>query len=290
MSTPRRSRATDAAPPPFARRFAELVRHRDHDVPLAEAALEIARPEYPALDVPAYLAVIDELARDAASADPGPGAPLRARLRALNDLLFGREGYAGDRRREDDPRNSYLHEVIDRRLGLPVTLSVLYLEVGRRLGLPLAGIGMPAHFLVGATGEDRGLYVDPFEGGAFLDEAGCAARLREASDGRLDMQPEFLTPTPTRRIIDRILHNLKSTYVRGAEYRKARGVVELILVLRPAAAEEIRDRGILSYQSLLFEQAVEDLERYLTMAPKAADATAIRGQVESLRRLIPSTS
>jgi regulator of sirC expression with transglutaminase-like and TPR domain len=169
-------------------------------------------------------------------------------------------------------------------------LSVLYLEVGRSLGLPLEGVGMPAHFIVRLMGEDPAVFIDPFHGGKILDEAGCRDLLHQVTDGRIELQPEFLRPWPALRIVDRILHNLKAIYAQTHDYRRARRVVDQILVLRPDGAEEIRDRGMLAYQALLFGQAVEDLEIYLELAPRASDATAIRGQLQSLRRLLLSNN
>ena len=271
-------------------RFVELVRRPAPAVPLAEAALEIGRRETPALDVEACLDRLETIGRRATAADPGPSASVEARLGALNEVLFDQEGFSGDREHGDDPRNSLLHEVLERRLGLPVTLAVIYLDAGRRTGLDLAGIGMPGHFLVGVRDSEPSIFIDVFHGGALLDVAGCARRLHEVTGGQVEMQPEFLRPWTAPRILDRVLYNLKSAYVRSRDFRRARHVMDYILILRPDAPEVIRDRGMLAYQALLFDQAVEDLERYLALSPRAADATAIRGQIQSLRRLLPSTS
>jgi len=274
--------------PPRLARFADLVQRRPEDVPLAEASLEIARDEYPELDVAAYLKRIDHLEAAAASADPGPGGPARKRLMVLNRVLFNEAGFTDSDDPQDDPKNSYLNEVLDRHTGLPVVLSVLYLEIGQRLGLDLVGVGMPGHFIVRLMGEDPALFIDPFHKGAFLTEEGCRKLLHEVSDGRLEIQPEYLLPWSSHRILDRILHNLKAVYIQHQDYRRARKVLDYILVLRPSKVSELRDRGLLAYQALLFEQAVADLERYLELTPNSKDAAPIRVQVQSLRRLLPS--
>ena len=270
-------------------RFAGLVRRPRGEVSLIEAALEIARDEYPDLDVSVCMAELDRLEKRAEEADPGPESLPRARLAALNQVLFRDEGFHGEGHEHmSDPRSAYLNDTLERRTGLPITMSVIYLEIGRRIGLELAGVGLPGHFLVRMREGESTLFIDPFNGGAFLDEDGCRTLLRTVTEGRLDMQPEYLLPWSTSRILGRILQNLKATYVKNEDFRRARRVIDLVLVLRPKSPSEIRDRGLLAYQSLLFAEAVDDLERYLRLYPKADDASDIRSQIESLRRLVPS--
>ncbi len=180
-------------------RFGELVRAPDPDVPLAEAALLIAAHDHP-VDVAEQLGVLDELARDA------PDAP-----EALARHLFVDLGFAGNAADYGDPRNSYLDEVLRRRLGIPITLSVVMLEVGRRRGLALAGVGMPGHFLVV---DGIGAYYDPFHGGVRLDEAGCRW-LFETTHGAAPFLPEYLQPVGSRAILARMLANL----IQGAGVR-----------------------------------------------------------------------
>ena len=178
-------------------RFAELIRLPDAEIPLAEASLEIARDEYADLDVAPYLQLIDELTAVAMERDPGPGEPVRKRLESLNTVLFEEHGFSGEGGRFDDPRSSYLNDVLDRRTGLPVTLSVLYLEIGRRLGINVSGVGMPGHFILRLQDEDPPLFIDPYRGGRILSRDECATLLQEVTDGRLQMQPEYLRPCST---------------------------------------------------------------------------------------------
>ncbi|MFQ5718045.1 MAG: SirB1 family protein [Acidobacteriota bacterium] len=258
---------------------------------VARACLQIARAEYPDLDVANCLGQLDRLAATCTRVDPGEGADIRDRLAAINRVLFEEEGFHGPGRDHgSDPRSSYLNAVLKRRTGLPVMLSVIYLEVAGRVGIDMVGVGMPAHFIVRVAGVSPALFVDPFHAGAILDEDGCGRLLSRVTGGRLELQPEYLMPTPRRRIIERILHNLKAVYLHGDDLRHARRIIDAILILQPENAEEIRDRGVLAYRSLLFAEALTDLERYLELAPRAQDATAMRSYVQTLHRLLPSSN
>ncbi|MFQ5766632.1 MAG: SirB1 family protein [Acidobacteriota bacterium] len=274
-------------PVPRLSRFSHLVTRPSHDVPLAEASLEISRDEHPDLDVASYLARLDELAEMARDRIPGGGSP-RKRLEALGRFLGREQDFRGDEARLDKPDNAYLDRTLDRRRGLPVTLSVIYLSLARRLHLHLAGVSMPLRFIVRLVGEDPALFIDPFNRGEVLDRDGCSRLLLEISRGEMDLQPEFLIPVSSRMVLHRILYDLKLVHLRRRDPRRARKVVDLILTLHPDAAGELRDRGMLAYSCLLFGEAVADLEQYLEMAPHSKDATAIRARLASLRRLLPS--
>jgi regulator of sirC expression with transglutaminase-like and TPR domain len=181
-------------------RFAELLALPETEIPLDEAALLIAAHAHPDLDVDARLAQLDGLAAAAAGLS----------TTELAELLFVTEGFDGNTGDYGDPRNSYLDDVIDRRLGIPITLSVVMMEVGRRCGLPMHGVGMPGHFLVGGG---AGEWFDPFNGGARLDLAGCAARFAETHPGA-QFRPQFLMPVSTSRIVERMLANLQNTLMQ----------------------------------------------------------------------------
>jgi len=249
--------------PPGMERFALLVRRKPSEIPLVAAALEIARQEYPHLDSQSCMDELEALEQAARRADPGPGTPVRQRLEALNGVLFQEAGFHGDPAQARDPQCSYLNRVLSRRTGLPILLSVLYMEIGRRLGLALKGVGMPAHFIVRLMDADPPLFIDSFHRGKILQEEDCRVLLSQVTGGKLEMQPEYLRPWSTPRILERMLRNLKAVYVQAPDYPRARRIVDLLLVLRPGAVDEIRDRGMLAYHSLLFEKAVEDLELYL---------------------------
>jgi regulator of sirC expression with transglutaminase-like and TPR domain len=182
-------------------RFADLVARPDADVPLAEAAFVIAAHASPGLDVESQLHRLDDLADGCAAQT----------LDALLEHLFGDLGFQGDRVEYYDPANSYLDRVLDRRRGLPITLSIVLIEVGRRIGVPLAAVGMPGHFLV-RDGVDPRVFVDPFHGGAVLDEDGCEQLFRTLHGERLDWNPAFLAPVGHRVILQRMLANLRGIF------------------------------------------------------------------------------
>lgn len=272
---------------PALRSFAELAAGGT-DLPLTALALEIGRLEEPALDVARANSILDRLEQAVTAADPGPQAAAMERLEVMRSVLAEHEGFDGDPEAMDDPAGSCLHLVLERRTGLPILLSILYLEMAWRISLPLRGVGLPGHFIVRlGEGEDE-VFCDPFQGGRLLTVEGCGTLLEEVSGGRLTMQPEYLRPWSNLRILWRLLNNLKAAYLKINDPRRARQVVDRHLVLRPSVSEAWRDRGLLAFRCLLFEQAVNDLEVYLQMAPKAADAEAVRTQIKSLRRLVSS--
>ena len=272
---------------PALKSFADLVAG-EGELPLTALVLEIGRLEEPGLDVARAHGALDRLERAVSAADPGQEAAAGERLDALRLVLADQEKFTGDSDSMDDPAASCLHLVLERRTGLPILLSVLYLEMAWRISLPLRGVGLPGHFLVRlGEGEDE-VFCDPFTGGRLLTAEGCATLLEEVTGGRLTMQPEYLRPWSSLRTLWRLLNNLKAAYLKVNDLRRARQVIDRQLVLRPSVAEAWRDRGLLSFRCLLFEQAVHDLEVYFEMAPKAADAEAVRTQIKSLHRLVGS--
>ncbi len=169
-----------SAPGEALETFLRLLEQPQERVPLAEAALHIARTEYPALDVAPYLERLAEMSRVVAGR-LGAARDIYSQLEAINAHLFGELGFRGNQQGFYDPRNSFLNDVLEQRTGIPITLSVVYIDVGRRLGLPLAGVGLPGHFLVGYRGDGREIYIDPFHQGLLLTREDCAGRLRNCS-------------------------------------------------------------------------------------------------------------
>jgi regulator of sirC expression with transglutaminase-like and TPR domain len=245
---------------------------------LAPAALAIARVEYPKLDAAASLAALDDLgARAAARIGPAGGA-LPDILRALNEFVFDECGFSGNRQRYDDPRNSFLNEVLERRTGLPITLAVVYIEIARRAGVRVEGVSFPGHFLLRVPVEAAGdrpagddLILDPFHGGALLSEFDCRQILREHVGEETAFSPTLLAPATRLAIVARMLVNLKRLYVRMRSFPQARFVSSLLLAVDPSAIAELRDRGLLAYHLQDFAAALRDLEEYLRLAPKGAD-------------------
>jgi regulator of sirC expression with transglutaminase-like and TPR domain len=266
-------------PEPDARRqFTDLMAGPDDEVDLAQAALLMACEEYPDLDVPRYLRRVDSLARAvAARLDDAPG-PLSA-VRALSGLLFDEEGFRGNLEDYYDPRNSFLNDVLDRRTGIPITLSTLYIEVGRRAGLPVEGVGLPGHFVVRV----KGILVDPFHGGAVLSEQDCQKRLDRVYGGRLRLDDSMLAPCERKAILARTLRNLKAIYTKAGDIGRALNVVELILRVEPGALEEMRDRGMLHAALDCYALAARELEEYLEKAGNAPGNEPVRQKIAELR-------
>jgi regulator of sirC expression with transglutaminase-like and TPR domain len=264
---------------PARERFAQLVGNSNDDFNLAEAALLIAQETQPDMDIAAYLHRLDALA--SAVRERLPGTPEASAIIAqLNQILFQEEKLSGNVTDYYDPRNSFLNEVLDRKTGIPITLSVIYLEVGRRLGLSLVGVGFPGHFLVKYTGPDGEVVLDPFHGGVQLSHEQLAQKLREMyGDGNpfLGQIPQLLTPASKREILVRMLRNLKGVYLQRNDFSRALQAIDWILLVDPTLAVEIRDRGAVHQRVGQLQAASRDFRRYLQLAPQAQDAEAIRG-------------
>src|SRR5579863_6185008 len=268
--------------------FAALVGPQvsDEDIDLIRAALTIARTEYPDLDIDSYVARIDELARRTAGriSDVGDAAETIA---ALNRTLFEEAGLRGNHNDYYDPRNSFLNDVLDRGLGIPITLALIYMEVGRRLGFPLFGVGIPGHFLLKHYDiNGRETLVDCFHGGDILSPQDCQRRLDEIYAGQMTLRPEFLFAVSRRQILTRILNNLKTIYLGARNFRKALPVADLLLVIYPRSPEDVKQRAQLRYSLGQTSSAAEDLEQYLKMSPDASDADEIRQTALSIRRML----
>ena len=263
--------------------FEELLAQGDTDIDLAAACLMIAQDAYPGLDVIRYLGEIERLAiRLRARLPAGCGA--EERVLALNQFLFDDLGYSGNTEDYYDPRNSYLNEVIDRRTGIPITLAVLYMEIGRRIGLPLEGVSFPGHFLVRLRLRAGMLVLDPFSSGAAQSEADLRSRLRRvipegaAADvpvGELPLD-QFLEPASKRQILSRLLRNLKTIYRERDKPERMLEVLNRMLVLSPNASAELRDRGFLYQRLECFRAALKDLTEYSDREPEAPDLEEVR--------------
>lgn len=265
------------------REFATLAAREP--VPLARGALLIAKEEYPDLDIDAYL---DKLAALAREAEPivHAGADTVERIQLLSHFLFELKGFEGNAEKYSDPRNSFLNEVINRRLGIPITLSVIYLEVGRRLGLNLYGVSFPTHFLVKAVDERGELIVDPFSGGKILTLDEIRARLTQVYGQPVEVHPNLLRPVGGRAILVRILRNLKNTYMTAADWNRALAVLDRVLLLDPRALEELVERGGLYERLECFKPALDDYQSFLSQAPEHPSADSAREAVLRLMRQV----
>lgn len=264
-------------------RLRAIAQGIDADIDLAEAALLIARQEYPDIDIRAYLARLDTLAETAEAMCEGE--TLADRIDGLNRCLFEREGFRGNAQDYYDPRNSFLNEVLDRKLGIPITLSVIYLEIGRRMGLPFEGVAFPGHFLVRLAVPDGLIVIDPFHAGAALDEEEIERRRARApaSVHGLSMA-ELLAPASKRDVLTRMLRNLKHVYVQRQDYHRAVGILNVILSLAPDALNDLRERARL-YEALeSYRAAQADYEHYLLRAPAMPDAAEVLERLAAMRR------
>ncbi|HWS54498.1 MAG TPA: transglutaminase-like domain-containing protein, partial [Pyrinomonadaceae bacterium] len=232
-------------------------------------------------DVERCLARLEELGAEARRRVASAGAGRE--VEALNLYLFGELGFAGNVGNYYDPRNSLLHRVLERATGIPITLSIVYMEVGRRAGLEVEGVGLPGHYVVRAAppgGEPT--LVDPFNAKA-TDEDECQQRLDLIYGGQVSLGPEHLRAAGVRDILARVLGNLKAVYVQAQLFRRALAAVERILLLAPNDLEERRDRGMLLAQLDRLNEAVADTQSYLNLRPDAPDAEAVREQLKKMR-------
>ena len=265
----------------FRQLLSDMVSGEEEDISLAEASLYIAGDEYPDLDAQAYLSALDEMAREARGRltridDTGDT------LRRLSEYLFLHLGFQGNDRDYYDPQNSYLNRVIDRKLGIPITLSIVYMEVARRLGLVLEGIGLPGHFILRHGPPEWELYVDPFNGGELLSRADCERLVQATFHGQAEFHDEFLLPCTRRAILVRVLSNLRNAYGHREDYRKALAATERIAIVQPGVARTFRDKAALHVQLGEHRLAAESLQTYLDTSPTADDAEHVRNQIRAL--------
>lgn len=260
-------------------RFAALVARPDVAVDLAHAALLVAAEERPGLDVEHYRGRLLELGlRARERLAERRDAPLDA----LNRFVFDELGFAGEQEHYYDPRNSLLSHVMDKRRGIPITLSVVYMEIGRRAGVEVEGVNMPGHFIVRARAAGQSALVDVFNR-KVIDEAECGERLDELYGGQVPLTEAHLRAATTREILARILRNLKGVYAQAKLHRRALAAVERILLVAPQAHEEQRDRGLLLSRLGRHHEAVQALQTYLARLPRAPDAERVRAELRRVR-------
>jgi len=272
--------------------FAELMMRDEAGIDLGRACLLIARDAYPGLDVEGYLGEIERLAARLKGRLPREGG-VEARVIALNEFLYDDLGYSGNAEDYYDPRNSYLNEVLDRRTGIPITLSILYMEIGRRAGLTLEGVSFPGHFLVRLRLRGATLVLDPFAGGAPLSEADLRERLgRVIPEGVTGNVPvaqlpleQFLEPAGKRQILARLLRNLKGIYRDTDQPQHLLGVLNRMLEVAPAAHGELRERGLLYQRLECYRAALKDLQDYSALEPEAPDFDEVRARLVELGAL-----
>ena len=278
--------ARSGCSPEIIEAFAARVRSEvdDERIDLLRAALAFARIEYPRLDIEPYVKHIEQLASRVASLISDTGDPGKS-IAALNQVLFQEEMFRGNLVDYYSPRNSFINDVLDRRLGIPISLAVIYLEVARRVGFPLFGVGMPGHFLLKHYEvSGRAILIDVFERGRIVTEEDCQKKLNKIYAGQIVLQPEFLMPVTRRQMLTRMLNNLKTIYLSQRNFRRALQVVDLILVIYPRSPEDVKQRAVLRYNLDDYSGALADFDEYVKMSPDASDTEEIRQTALSLRR------
>ena len=254
--------------------FRKIAQKPDAEIDLGVAALLIASTRYPDLDFPFELGSLDSMAVEVSGRLEDRTDPLFC-LNTISEYLFDELGFAGNRDDYSDPLNSYINDVLDRRLGIPISLSLVYIEVGKRAGVPLLGVGMPMRFLVKHRDVDD-LFADPFDDGILLSKQECAARYAEVAGEEAQWDAAFLAPVDNREFVARMMRNLKTVYLQRDEYERALTMVDWLLTLRPESAIERRDRGVVQYQLGNLSEARSDLLAYVAARPKGDDFQAVQ--------------
>lgn len=270
-------------------RFYQEIRQDEAQINLAQAALYLAQEEYPDLNVEDYLNKLEAMAAQVREQLPAEPYPLRV-IQTLNRYLFEDQGFSGNSESYYDPRNSFLNQVIDRHMGIPITLSLVYLEVAKRIDFPMEGVGMPGHFLIRPVGEEMEIFVDPFHQGEVLFLEDCRDRLSQLYGRPVELRPEYLEAVSPRYFLARMLANLKAIYIQQEDLLRALAAIERILLLFPDALMEQRDRGLLCFQLGRWVEARQDLETYLTAIPATAqDVPTIRELLRQINENLPYT-
>jgi regulator of sirC expression with transglutaminase-like and TPR domain len=264
-------------------RFAEIVSSSESEINLAEATLLIAAEEYPRLDVALYLEKLERFS-DRARQRAATAATAVEVIANLNTTLFDELGFQGNRENYYDPRNSFLNEVIDRRTGIPITLSVIYIEVARQTGFAVHGIGLPGHFIVGHFNPLENFFIDVFNGGRLVSENSLADLVAGMSGGKVEFNASHLLPVTKKQIITRMLANLLGIYTGSQDYSRAVATMERLLLLLPDSMAHVRDYGLLLAHLGRSNKAIEQLEKYLKHMPEAADAETITEQIKKLKQ------
>ena len=285
----------DTAQQRIYRAFEALIAGEDATIDLAQAALLIASTKYANLDTEHYLAQLDALARRVRSllALPDVGLPLpsdldpRTVLDALNVVLFDEEHFHGNVADYYNPNNSFLNKVLDDHTGIPITLSLLYMEVAKRVGIQIDGVGLPYHFVVCYLSPKGPVYIDPFDEGQLLSEADCANLIRRlAHNSKLKLHTHWFEPLTHKQILSRMLNNLKQIYINAEEFENALVICDLKLLLTPDIPTEVCDRGLLHLQLKHYARALHDLKTYLNLSPQAKDRYEIMNHIKSIRQIM----
>ena len=267
---------------PAGQRFYQEVQKGEGRINLAAAALYIAQEEYWDMDPSYYLEKLDEMAKVLRSRLPRNRYPLKV-IQTINRYLFEELKFAGNQSDYYNPDNSHLNCVIDRQLGIPITLSLVYLEIAKRLEFPMVGVGMPGHFLIRPVVDEMEVFVDPFQNGEVMFLADCQERCKKMFS-QVAWKEEFLNPVSPKAFLTRMLMNLKAIYIQLEADEQAVAVLDKLLILMPTEASHMRERGLLHHRLANYDQAEQDLKAYLRSHPSAPDGYTIQKILESIDR------
>jgi regulator of sirC expression with transglutaminase-like and TPR domain len=265
--------------------FVQMVNRPDEALELARVALLVAAESDQNVDIDGELRQLEGWAEEL-KVRVTPDLNNLQKLARLRSFVFDDLGFRGDRRDYYSPSNSLLHQVMKRRRGIPLTLSIVFMELGWRIGIPFEGVAFPGHFLVRLPGEPRDLLLDPYKRGMMVHEEDCRQMLLESTGGRMTYDPSLTASVGKRDMVVRLLHNLKGAFLRAGDDAQALAAVERLLVLMPDDAEEIRDRGLLLFRMQKYGRALDSLNAYLIAAAGAADRETIEGHIRTLRQLL----
>ncbi len=263
----------------------DLLQREDSDAPLDLAALELSRIEFPNLDVRPFIDILDSYAAEIDSRMRMEYDAIE-RLQVLHEFFFREQGYAGNETDYYSPRNSCLNEVIASRQGIPISLAVVYLSIADRLDMPMAGVGLPGHFVVRYDEEEFSTFVDVYNNGKLMDEEECLALGKQMTGLDVAAMAGILTPVTNRQIMVRMLNNLRSIYLRGKSYTKAGQVLDLLLVAAPEDADSYILRGAVNVELRKYKAAKSDFEQYLALSPEAGDRKRVEDQIAALDRYL----
>lgn len=262
------------------RHFRSLADCPDEQINLAESALAIAATEYYDLDPAPWIESIDRIAERVKA---GPELSALANIAAINKVLFEEEHFCGNDEEYDDPRNSFLNDVLERKKGIPITLSLIYTEVAHRKGLPLAGVGFPGHFLVKHPGPPAEIVIDPYHRGTVLAPADCTDLLKTHFGPEAELKSEYFAAATRKQILARMLNNLKGSYYRRNNYPKVLAMIELGLASGEDVLTNLRDRGMVFFAMRRYSEAVKALNTYLKLAEE--DDTEVQEVLQLLGRI-----
>ncbi len=251
--------------------FSRELAKTDDQINLAYAALLFSEYLTGPFDNTLYLTLLDEIAEHLEPEITTAGSEHET-IEAFNYHLFVELKFAGNMKNYYHPHNSLLNRVLDLRLGIPISLSVIYLELGWRLGLPLWGVGLPGHFIVAFGSEADPIYIDVFSHGRILSQDECIALAQGHMADPVKIKELYLKPVEKKSILYRMLLNLKQIYVNLEDWSTAHKIIDLMLIVNPKEISEIRDRGLIAYRLNRLQDATMDIERYLFLAPDSKDA------------------